>query len=442
MNWLSSCPIRGRIPRASRPVRRLPVLASAFLVFACGGPATETAAAGDSLEYQAHYVVSLDPSTSVAQVELQLRQPRDLLREARFRVTGERFVDFSGDGDVSRDGDILRWMPPASGGTLRWQTTLRNKRNSSGYDAWLGEDWGLFRAEDVIPRAATRTSTGAVSKTTFEFEAPRGWSVVTQFAGDAGVFEVTHAERRFKQPTGWIAVGRLGVRRDEIAGMQVTIAAPVNNNVRRLDMLALLNWNVPELARVVPGLPERLTIVSAGDPMWRGGLSAPASLYIHAGRPLLSENGTSTLLHELMHIALGLKASQGNDWIVEGLAEYYGLELLRRSGTLSKSRHERALAAQQAWSREAGDLCADASTGPTTARAVGVFVALDKELRDKSGGSHDLDDVITVLLALEDRVDLAALRATARDLIGENPDALHIDMLPGCRKIPAANSHP
>ena len=70
--------------------------------------------------------------------------------------------------------------------------------------------------------------------------------------------------------------------------------------------------------------------------MWRGALSAPQSLYVHAERPLLSGNATSTLLHEIVHIGLGLADERGADWIVEGLAEYYSLEVLRRSGTISE----------------------------------------------------------------------------------------------------------
>ena len=39
------------------------------------------------------------------------------------------------------------------------------------------------------------------------------------------------------------------------------------------------------------------------------------------------------LLHEVMHAMLGIHATSGDDWIVEGLAEFYSLELLRLSGT-------------------------------------------------------------------------------------------------------------
>src|SRR5690606_21947056 len=134
-------------------------------------------------------------------------------------------------------------------------------------------------------------------------------------------------------PTGWIVLGHLGVRYDTISGIRTKVAGPVNQGVRRMDMLALLRWTLPELLRILPDFPHRLTIVSAGDPMWRGALSAPQSLYLHAERPLISENGTSTLLHEVVHVGLGVGAGHGADWVVEGLAEYYSLEMLRRSGT-------------------------------------------------------------------------------------------------------------
>lgn len=434
MNVLSHLPL-------SR-TRQWMVAASIFLIGACGGPATEPAAAEDTLEYETHYRIRPDRLRGVMVVELELRQPRHLLREVRFRVDDSRFAEFSGDGELAREQEILRWSPPAGGGTLRWQSTLSNRRNDNGYDAWLGKDWGIFRAEDIIPRAATRTLKGATSLTSLSFELPSGWSAVTEYRETEGIFTTRNASRRFKQPAGWVAIGELGVRRDRIAGVRVAIAAPVDNGVRRLDMLALLNWTLPELARIVPDMPTRLTIISAGEPMWRGGLSAPASLFIHADRPLLSENGTSTLLHEVMHVALGLRAVDGDDWIVEGLAEYFSLELLRRSGTLSTSRNDRARRSQQEWSKSSVRLCGGSSTGATTARAVAVFIELDDELRQASDGEHSLDDVATKLRSSNAEIDIDMLIETASTLIGANPEALHVDKLPGCRKIAADDKQP
>jgi predicted metalloprotease with PDZ domain len=169
--------------------------------------------------------------------------------------------------------------------------------------------------------------------------------------------------------------------------------------------------------------------------MWRGGLSAPSSLYIHAGRPLISENGTSTLLHEVMHVALRIQAAPGYDWIVEGIAEYYSLELMRRSGTVAASRALRSRDAQREWAEQAEHLCGPASTGSTTALAVSIFLDLDREIREASDERFSLDDLLSRLLSIDGEVDLSLLTTAAAQLIGANPDVLHIDKLPGCRKM-------
>ena len=428
---------RSATPAAGRLKCRAGIL-SVFLV-ACGSPATESAVANDSLDYETHYTVTPLPAEGVVEVELRLRQPRSLLREVRFQLHDRRFDGFDGEGVIVRDDTLLVWSPPPRGGMLRWRSAIAHKRNGSGYDAWLGEDWGVFRAEDIVPRAATRTLRGASSTTTVSFDLPKNWSAITQYSRKDGSFQVTHQERRFKQPSGWVLTGKLGIRRDRIGDTRVAVAGPVDGGVRRLDILAMLNWTLPELERILPRLPERLTIVSAGDPMWRGGLSAPSSLYIHADRPLISENGTSSLMHEVMHVALRLRAAQGFDWIVEGLAEYYGLELIRRSGTVTTARAKRARQAQREWAKNSGQLCGASSTGATTARAVVVLIDLDREIRKSSGKRYSLDDVVARLVGQDDEIDLSVLETTVANLIGANPDALHIDKLPGCRKIAAAD---
>ena len=66
-------------------------------------------------------------------------------------------------------------------------------------------------------------------------------------------------------------------------------------------------------------------------------------MYLHSDRPLISANGTSTLLHEARYTSQPVcMATGGADWIVEGIAEYYSLELLRRSNTISERRYKKA----------------------------------------------------------------------------------------------------
>lgn len=415
--------------------RRWVLIIGLIAVAACGVKSSESADDNVKREYDAQYRVHIDPAERTVVVTLTIRQPRNLLRELSFAWLPGAISEVHGDGALDMDGNSLRWLPPPTGGELQWRVQVAHERGKGAYDAWLDTNWGLFRAEDIIPRAKSRSLKGSRSNTTLSFDLPTGWSSVTEYSGFRDPIVVRRPDRRFDQPTGWIVVGDIGVRRETIAGVRVAVAGPQGQAVRRMDMLALLNWTLPELAALLPEPLTRLTIVSAGEPMWRGGLSAPASLYIHADRPLISENATSTLLHELMHTVLSIRAEPGADWIIEGLAEYYSLELLKRGSAISARRHERAIAEQAEWAREAEELCTSSSTGATTALAVSILAALDKEIRDKTAGSSTLDDLLRRLLGVRGRIDHTTLSQIAADLIGQPSDALHIDQLPGCPRI-------
>lgn len=384
--------------------------------------------------YDVLYTVTPDPATASVEVSMKLGQQKFLLRELRMSIDA-RISHLDGDGELVIDDGVATWTPPVGGGVLSWRVSVPHLRNGSAYDAWLQRNWGIFRAEDIIPRAATRTIVGASSRTSLHFRLPPRWSVVTQYFGSEDRFEIAKTERRFDQPSGWIIIGRIGVRRETISGIRVAVAAPLGQSVRRMDTLALLNWTLPELSRLLPELPPRLTVISAGDPMWRGGLSAPDSLFIHADRPLISENATSTLLHEVMHLTLGLRSRPNFDWIVEGLAEHYSLEVLRRSGTISDSRHAAARADQADWAREAKVLCQPVSSGAATALAVTIFATLDEEIQQATDGKHSLDDVTRRLFAARKAVGLEELLDAAADLMGAKPDVLDSRRLPGCGNI-------
>ena len=423
------------IPSLNVPV----LLACVATCAACGTQVADPHTPTDPLTYRISYTVEPQPAEGAVEVTLRLSQSRSLLRELTLRPD-DRISKLEADGNLVSDDTGMHWSPPESGGTMSWRVAVANRRNGDGYDAWLGVDFGLFRAEDVIPRASSRTLKGAASETWLSFQLPPTWSVVTQYFNDGGQIRIEDPDRRFDQPSGWFVFGDLGVRRERIASMRVAVAGPVGHAVRRLDTLALLNWTLPELARLLPELPPRLTIVSAGEPMWRGGLSAPQSLFLHAERPLISENATSTLLHEVIHMSLGLTSRDGYDWIVEGFAEYYSLQLLQRSGTISNARFAAAQADLSDWAKSAGNLCGPTSTGATTALAVTILDALNKEILEKSAGESSLDDVARELWRLDEKVSLDHLNAVVEKLTGHETDVLHSENLPGCRTIASLNS--
>ncbi len=326
---------------------------------ACGAPASETTSGKAAATYFVHYTITPDPRNGSVGVEMLVRQTRGQLRELSFSLVNATASKVRADSGLTIGSNNVSWIPGKTGGSLHWQTRVSHQRSDKGYDAWLDEKWGIFRAEDIIPRGRTRTLKGARSETSLSFELPVGWVAVSEYSTLGSQIEVENPARRFDQPRGWMAMGNLGIRRETIAGTRIAIAAPEGQAARRMDMLALLNWILPELTLVLPDSIPRLTIISAGDPMWRGGLSAPSSIFIHAERPLISENATSTLAHEVVHVALGLSADSGFDWIVEGLAEYYSLELLQRGGAITPRRYKRALEKQAQWAAEASKLCGE-----------------------------------------------------------------------------------
>jgi len=344
------------------------------------------------LDYEARFM----PAEGKVRMQISVRQPRDLLRQVRFSINPERQRDFTGDGQVKLlDGQVY-WQPPATGGRLRYTVSVDHERKAGGFDSLMEDSWAVLRGDDLVPPASVRSLKGASSKARLRMSGPGNWSFISAYprlSPQSEWVSVDWPDRSFDRPVGWLAAGRLGIRWGDIAGTRVAIAGPVGHGIRRLDIMAFLRWNLPTLAGIFPGFPDRILLVSAGDPMWRGGLSGPRSLFIHADRPLISGNGTSTLLHELMHIAQGYTAVKGQDWIIEAMAEYYTLEIMHRSGTLSGRRYERGHEKLEQWGEEAVDLAAEHSSGARTARGVAILQDVDNELRMLTDGKASLDDV-------------------------------------------------
>ena len=130
-----------------------------------------------------------------------------------------------------------------------------------------------------------------------------------------------------------------------------------------------------------------------------------------------SENGTSTLMHELTHVITRVRGVKGDDWIAEGLAEFYSIELLHRAGLLSDTRHQRALQWMKRHGRNVKRLQAGSSSGERTARAVTLIAALDAEIRKASAGRYDIDNLTQALMG-RGRISLEDLRDEADRLVG------------------------
>src|SRR5690606_21137085 len=127
--------------------------------------------------------------------------------------------------------------------------------------------------------------------------------------------------------------------------------------------------------------------------------------------------------HELTHVLTRISGDANDDWIAEGLAEYYGVELLYRAGAYDDARRADIMAGLAEWAGEADDLRLRNSTGPVTAKAVLVFDALDREIRSATDGDETLD-AVTRKLMVKRRVSIGDLREAFEDVVGTESTVL------------------
>lgn len=371
--------------------------------------------------YDVVFEAALLPTERVARATIRLGRGASAVRWIQLSIDPERHLDFRGDGKIEESKGKVRWTPPRRGGELHYTFRIDHLRNRAAYDARCAEQWALFRGGDLFPPTRVRAKKGAESISVLKLRTPKRWSTAVPHRRlSKGAYQISNPTRSFDRPTGWMLVGRLGVLRERIAGSQVAVAGPIGQGVRRQDMLAFLRWTLPALRDATGPLPDRLLIVSAGDPMWRGGLSGPRSAFLHAERPLITADATSPLLHELVHTQMRARAGKDGDWIVEGLAELYSLEVLVRSRSISRRRFRGSLA-RMADRGSAAPLLRTAQADPViTARAVGILHRLDEAIRDATEQEASLDDVVSELARTHAPVTTESFREAIRRVAGRD----------------------
>jgi predicted metalloprotease with PDZ domain len=417
----------------------MPALRLAFILLLIPAMLSGTAVAAAAPKYyDVAYRAHFRPDAGVVDVEVSLKGER-LPSRVVLHIDSRRHKQFTSTDPLQVEPSHVTWQPHGHAASLHYQFVVDHERSPQHYDSRMTADWAIFRAEKMMPRASVTARRNLHSRATLEFELPQGWAIATPY-GSVGELRYTldDPERRFDQPEGWMLAGKIGSRNEKIADVRVVVAAPTGDSARRQDMLTFLKFTLPRIQEVFPHLPPRLLIVSAGDPMWRGGLSGPASMFLHSDRPLISENRTSTLLHELVHIALGIRGDEESDWIVEGLAEFYSLEALRRSGSISAQRHKEAIRRLARWAKRSTTLFAKNSNGATTARAVLALRAADAEIRGATGGKASLDDVARKLASERGTVSLVRLQKAAQEVAGRPLRSLEREQLAKPIAVPAA----
>lgn len=392
---------------------------------AIGNVAAQTPAKSSTKKPVAlEYTIELLPKQDQARISIALGAGGQRIKQLALKFDAKRYSEFTanqGKFAASTPGRAV-WTPAGAGSKLTYLVRISHRRVSGDYDARMTADWALFRGDKVIPfiRARMKKNSGVMAH--LNFKLPPGWTNV-----DTGWerlpnnrFVVDNRERRFDRPIGWIIAGKVGTRYDATGQTVIAVAAPKGDPLDRMDTITLVNLVWPELESAFRRTPKKILIVGAGDPMWRGGLSGPNSMFLHSDRPMVSENGTSTLLHELTHVITRITGENRSDWIAEGLAEFYSIELSWRAGGMSDRRRERVYTNLRQWSRGVKTLRTEQSTAEITARATLLLHDLDAEIRARTKNDKDIDNVTRILRELRKVSTLEFIAATEKVLGGKS----------------------
>ncbi len=389
----------------------------------------------DPLSYDVLYEVSLLPRKGYAKVTITIPNA-SLLSTLSFSIDPKIHKRVKANGELTLSKTSAIWSPPKQKAQLTFQSKINHKRAGGKYDALMKRDWSIFRGDDLIPPAKVRSKQGAYSKSYLSFILPDGWNTVeTGWERDRSApvtgqqknpphFFIDNPERRFDRPTGWMIAGKVGTRRAKFDDTTVSVSAPEKSTFHRMDVLTFINFLWPEIINAFKTAPPKLLVVGAGDPMWRGGLSASNSLFLHADRPLVSENGTSTLVHEIVHMVTRVRGENLDDWIAEGLAEYYAIELLYRSGGITETRRDIVKQKLSTWSKDVKKIRVERSSGAITAKATLLFYRLDEEIRKKSKGKSNLDHLVRELM-LQRKISYTMLKNICYKIVNSQCNSLN-----------------
>lgn len=288
------------------------------------------------------------------------------------------------------------WTPQAVTGTLTYRVQLNRPRTIRGYDSYHGGSWIFTRARDLFPQKkyVYRRPIRILSRVRFIL--PPGWQVASAMrALDATTFEARERFSGITAPYGWLMAGDLATWHMGHGGVDLTIVAPRVSDYPSDALRTLLALTMPEFAKIMSALPERILVVAGPDPLWRGGISGEDSLYLNQNLPLIAGDYTSTAVHELFHITQGFqKAGQRSDWIVEGLAEYYSLKILRQTRQISRRRFVKGIRKFDRQGQWHQNLLASTDFKVLYNTAPLVFFYMDELIRDVTARKKSLRHVV------------------------------------------------
>ncbi|MDG9881615.1 hypothetical protein CSV86_017780 [Pseudomonas putida CSV86] len=378
------------------------------------------------------YHVRLLPQSGQAEVRLTLADGAQV-RSLDFDLGREGlYSDFKADGPWLPAADRQRgvWQPAPGKSSLSYKVRLDHKLKNGSYDSRIAANWALFRGDDLVPPARLDQQDGTELVARLSVDLPAGWNSIETAWPRIGKqrFRIDNVSRLFDRPTGWMLAGTVGVRRARLGETEVSVAGPVGQGQRRMDALTLLTFVWPQYQAVFPRNPAKLLLVGAREHLWRGARAAHDSIYLNSASALVSENGSSPLLRELVRVFARINDREGSDWIGEGLAEYYATELLRRAGGISDDRYQALQKRLNKEGKAVTSLRGEQASGATIARAVLLLQALDREIRVHTHNKQSLDDLVRALMRMNS-VSTAEFVQLAESVMGRESEVLRTPLL-------------
>lgn len=415
-----------RLPLHSPPIRcsqRCSHLRAGVFLFLLTLLTAAPAPAKDS--FSIDYIVTISAKhPEVAQVRWEL-SGIDEVKSLQLHVAA-RLDQFRGTGKLEPVPDGLHWTPGGPYAHLTYRVKINHVRGQhQRYDSYAARDWIVTGARDLFPHITIhvdpRHGDRPTSRARLIFRLPPGWrSAAALPAIGPDTYRLAEPGKILARPRGWFALGKLAVDRQEIADIMLQVARAPGADLQPQQLFHFLDGTLPALRALLRAEPETILVVSAPDPMWHGGISGEHSFFMHGKRPLRTPDQTSPYLHELFHVLQPYKPAADADWIEEGLAEFYSLELQRRAGLIDAGAHRRALGYFARFDLWNVNLTQQQDNAATNNSAPLVMYALDQHIQHATAGKARLDDVVTQLAKPGEEVDTARFLDIVNHVSGKN----------------------
>ena len=395
-------------------------------VVLCACVAAHPAAAAAPAEtFAIDYIVTVSQKNpGVVRVRWELSGSEEV-SELRLRFSPDRLKQFQASGTLEPIADGLRWHPDGPYGHLSYVAVVNHVRGQHHrYDSYAATDWIVTRARDLFPRITVacepRKGGRPKSRARLIFRLPTGWQSAAALPSiGPHTYRLNEPGKMLDRPRGWFALGKFTLARQEIADIMVQLARVPGSALDTGGLFRFLASTLPSLKQLLLPQVDSVLLVSAPDPLWHGGISGANSLFIHGDRPLRTPDKTSPYLHELFHVLQPYKPAADADWIEEGLAEFYSLELQRRAGLINDAAHTRALAYFERFGLWNVDLTRQQDNAATNNSAPLVMYAIDQHIQHATNGKKRLDDVVMRLAEAGGSVDTARFQRTVESVSGK-----------------------